>query len=116
MTITILDIIHRPVFYLKHHVSEAGFCLRLKVEPTQISPAERAILCLRTETETYSFSWAHLSRFHLEMETESSLQNAVYYMNDRTMDNVQNWDSYAINLCARILYTHYTTGKRKKFL
>jgi hypothetical protein len=31
ITITILDIIHRPVFYLKHDVSETGFYLRLKV-------------------------------------------------------------------------------------
>jgi hypothetical protein len=30
--ITILDIIHRPVFYLKHSVSETRFCLRLHVE------------------------------------------------------------------------------------
>jgi hypothetical protein len=27
--IEFLDIIHRPVFYLKHNVSETGFCLRL---------------------------------------------------------------------------------------
>jgi hypothetical protein len=26
---------HRPVFYLKHDVSEAGFCFRLQVERTQ---------------------------------------------------------------------------------
>jgi hypothetical protein len=28
---TILDIIHRPVFYLKHHVSETVFCLYCQV-------------------------------------------------------------------------------------
>jgi hypothetical protein len=33
ITITILDITHRPVFYLKHDVSEIGFCLRFQVEP-----------------------------------------------------------------------------------
>jgi hypothetical protein len=27
-----LDIIHRPVFYLKHDVSETGFCLNFQVE------------------------------------------------------------------------------------
>jgi hypothetical protein len=26
LSITIVDIIHRPVFYLKHDVSENGFC------------------------------------------------------------------------------------------
>jgi hypothetical protein len=38
ITIIILDIIHRPVFYLKHDVSETGFGLRLQVEPTQMGP------------------------------------------------------------------------------
>jgi hypothetical protein len=33
ITITILDIIHRTVFYLKHGVSETGLCLFLQVEP-----------------------------------------------------------------------------------
>jgi hypothetical protein len=36
---TILDI-HRPVFCLKHDVSEAGFCLHLQLEPTQLGPPE----------------------------------------------------------------------------
>jgi hypothetical protein len=35
ITITILDIIHRPVLYLKLNVSETGFCLRLRVKLTQ---------------------------------------------------------------------------------
>jgi hypothetical protein len=43
ITITILDIIHRPVFYLKH-VSETGFCLCLQVEPTQVGPTEIVFL------------------------------------------------------------------------
>jgi hypothetical protein len=46
ITITVLDIIHRPVFYLKHNVLQTGFCLR-----------------------------AQLYRFHLKMEIESSLRN-----------------------------------------
>jgi hypothetical protein len=29
ITVTILDIIHRPVFYLNLNISEAEFCLRL---------------------------------------------------------------------------------------
>jgi hypothetical protein len=47
-TIIILDIIHRPVFYLKHDVSETGFCLRLQGEPAQFGPINRASLCLLT--------------------------------------------------------------------
>jgi hypothetical protein len=39
-----MDIIHRPVFYLKHNVSETGFCLRLQVEFIQLG-------FLKTETE-----------------------------------------------------------------
>jgi hypothetical protein len=36
-----LDCFHRPVFILKHNVSETGFCLRLQVEPTQLGPIDR---------------------------------------------------------------------------
>jgi hypothetical protein len=36
ITITILDIIHRPVFYLKVNVSETGFCLRLQTALIQV--------------------------------------------------------------------------------
>jgi hypothetical protein len=44
ITITILDIIDRPAFYLKHNVSETGFCLRLQVKPTQLGPIDTASL------------------------------------------------------------------------
>jgi hypothetical protein len=37
-----LDIIHRPARYLKHDVSETGFCLRLQVVSTQLGPMRRA--------------------------------------------------------------------------
>jgi hypothetical protein len=40
ITVTILDIIHRPVFYIKHDVSDTGFCLRLQAKPTQMGPIE----------------------------------------------------------------------------
>jgi hypothetical protein len=36
LTIIILGIIHRPVFYLKREVSETGFCLHLQMELTQL--------------------------------------------------------------------------------
>jgi hypothetical protein len=44
ITIIVLDIIHRLVFYLKkkNEVSEIRFCLRLQVEPTQLGPIGRA--------------------------------------------------------------------------
>jgi hypothetical protein len=51
---TILEIIHCLAFYLKHDVSESGFCLRLHVEPTQMGPADRANLCLWTTDNTSS--------------------------------------------------------------
>jgi hypothetical protein len=35
ITFTILDIIHRPVFYLKHGVSETQFCPRLQMVLTE---------------------------------------------------------------------------------
>jgi hypothetical protein len=47
-----LDIIHSPAFYLKHGISETGFCISLEVEPTQMGPTERAAFCLRTPATT----------------------------------------------------------------
>jgi hypothetical protein len=36
---------HRLVFYLKHNVSEIGFCLRLQVVPIQLGPMNRVSPC-----------------------------------------------------------------------
>jgi hypothetical protein len=57
MTITILDFIHCPVFYLKLEDSETGFCLRLQVEPTQMGSVSVNRNC-----------WAYLSWFYLKTE------------------------------------------------
>jgi hypothetical protein len=46
VTITILDIIHRPVFYLKQNVSVTGFFFRLQMEPTQLGPIDAVSLSL----------------------------------------------------------------------
>jgi hypothetical protein len=50
--IMFLDIIHRPVFSLKHNVLETGFCLRFQVEPTQWGPIDRPSPYLRTPAPT----------------------------------------------------------------
>jgi hypothetical protein len=50
VTITILDVIQRPVFYLKHDVSETEFCLRLQAEPTLLGPIDRASLAAETNS------------------------------------------------------------------
>jgi hypothetical protein len=62
-TITILDIIHCSVFYLKHDVSETGFC------PTILY-------------------WAHLSGFHMKFNAIywfvtklDNVQNCGSYIN-----------------------------------
>jgi hypothetical protein len=47
IAITILDTIHRPVFYLELSVSETGLCLRPQVEPAWLSLIDGASLCLR---------------------------------------------------------------------
>jgi hypothetical protein len=60
ITITILDIIQRHVFYLKHEVAETEFCLRIQLDPTQVGPIERA------------------SRFHLKTEKESSPRKVIF--------------------------------------
>jgi hypothetical protein len=41
------------------------------------------------------------------METESWLQNAVFYMNDRTMDNVQNCELCNKFECKNIIYARH---------
>jgi hypothetical protein len=50
-SIMFLDIIHRPVYFLKdrpayfskHNVSETGFCSRPEVKPTQLGPIDRVV-------------------------------------------------------------------------
>jgi hypothetical protein len=51
-TVTFLDSIHCPIFYLKHDVSETGLCLCLQVEPTQLGQSDRASFCLWTPEMT----------------------------------------------------------------
>jgi hypothetical protein len=85
ITIIILDIIHRPVFYLKQNVSETGFCLLLQVEPNRVVPIEKDSLCHRKQR--LAFYWE-------KTETESSLRYTVFEIKDRTMNNVQKCDSY----------------------
>jgi hypothetical protein len=64
-TITILEIIHRPLFHLKRDILETAVRLRLQVEPSKLCSIGRVILCIR-------------SRFHPKTETESSLRNDVF--------------------------------------
>jgi hypothetical protein len=47
ITITILDVIHCPVYYLKHGISETGFCVCLQVELTEVDLVDRASLYLQ---------------------------------------------------------------------
>jgi hypothetical protein len=37
-----MDVIHRPVFYLKHKVSETGFYICLQANPVHLRPIDRA--------------------------------------------------------------------------
>jgi hypothetical protein len=69
---------HYPLscFYLKHNVSETRFCLCLQVEPTQLDPSTD--LVSGPEMGASSINLAQLSRFHLKMETESSLWNVCF--------------------------------------
>jgi hypothetical protein len=47
ITIIIVDIMYRLVFYLKDGVKEAGFCIRLQVEPIQFGPMDRKAVPFR---------------------------------------------------------------------
>jgi hypothetical protein len=69
MTIRVLDIIHRPVFYLKHDISETGLC---------------------PEEETRSMYGSQLRRFLQKTATESSLRNVEFEIKGRKMDNILN--------------------------
>jgi hypothetical protein len=42
------DIIRRPVFHLKHKVSETKLCFRFQVAPTQLGTIDRVSPCLWT--------------------------------------------------------------------
>jgi hypothetical protein len=59
ITVTVLDNINRRVPYLKHDISEIGFCLRRQIS---------------------SIYWVHLSRFHLKTQRQSSLWNFVFWI------------------------------------
>jgi hypothetical protein len=97
-TITILDIVQRPLFYLKHSVSETGFSPRFLAERTQVYRKERVSACLR-----------------------NGIQNVESLMKGRTMDNVQNyvinwtiafWDNNFSGLRSRFPFSYklYFTG------
>jgi hypothetical protein len=58
ITITILNIIHRPVFYLKTWCFGDWILFPSSGGPIQIGPTERDSLCLNLETETNSSYWA----------------------------------------------------------
>jgi hypothetical protein len=78
LCVTVLDIIHRPVLYLKHDVSETGLCLHLKV-----NLARRQRLAL--------FGPSKL----VQREDGNRIQSTKRFVfNKRTMDSVQNCDSY----------------------
>jgi hypothetical protein len=56
ITITILDIIHRPVFFLEHNILKTWFCLRLQVEAIQVGLIEIASLCLRRQKQVSTYT------------------------------------------------------------
>jgi hypothetical protein len=62
INISILYIIHRPVFDLKH-ISEGTYYFHVYLEHTQVCPREGNVLCLRSGSET-----------------EWRLRNVVFYM------------------------------------
>jgi hypothetical protein len=52
ITITILDIIYSPIFYLKYDILETEFCIRVQVVLTQLDLINRVNLCLRIPATT----------------------------------------------------------------
>jgi hypothetical protein len=91
--------VHRSRFHLK---TETEFSLRngdrdylYLLGSSEYVPREDADrIHSPKRRQTCSIYWAHLSRFHMKTETESSLRNVAFWIKDITMDNVQNCDSY----------------------
>jgi hypothetical protein len=89
ITITILLIMHHRVFYLKQRFGDW-----ILSPPNGESYPVGSNIYIAPETERSSSYWDLLSRCHLKTERESSLRNVVFLIKDRTMDHVQNCDSY----------------------
>jgi hypothetical protein len=67
--ITVLDIVHCPVFNFKHIVSETAFYLRLRVETTRLGSIDRAL--------SSSPDRVQLGRFRVKTDTFPSLRNVA---------------------------------------
>jgi hypothetical protein len=52
------DIVHRPVFYMKHNVSGTGFCLLILLGPIQVGPIHKAS----------SVDWIQLGMYRLKTD------------------------------------------------
>jgi hypothetical protein len=101
-------IIHRPVFYLKHDVSETGFCLRFQVEPTQFGPKDTAVLRLWSGDGEGGILYILNTTAYDSPEDGDRIQCVVFVIKERTMDNVQNCDSY-IHIPSSQTYNSYIT-------
>jgi hypothetical protein len=94
ITITIVEIIHRHVFYLKHNVTEmepnysgtrGNTNHYLRTPPTSLStevvPVSGTLSCVGAGFQrrgNSSVDLAQLSRYHLQTETESSLRKVFF--------------------------------------
>jgi hypothetical protein len=79
LNIIILDIIHRPVLYLKTTFWRLNFVF------------------------VFRRGCAQLSRYHLRTEAKSNLPNILFQIKDRRIDNVRNCNSY-INISSLQTY------------
>jgi hypothetical protein len=74
---------HCPFLFYTQDVSEPGFCLRLKVRPTQLGPIDRASSYLRTPAPTpHRIYQAKHSTNHL-WELRQNIKTCIYYLQNR---------------------------------
>jgi hypothetical protein len=88
ITITILDIIYRPVFFLKHHVLETGFCLHLQVEPTELGLSGDRLALFGGPTTRWFDLWLktpHRKGIMLRNVTKGFGAGRILWVNDRTV-------------------------------
>jgi hypothetical protein len=82
---------HRPVFYSRHDVSETRFCLRLKVEPTQLGAIGTASLRLSL---FIGFSIVGIS--HKTTTGEDSKLRRLYVCSVLEMELKKNRDGFPL--------------------
>jgi hypothetical protein len=117
--VTVLDIIHRTVFYLKRGFSETGFFFCLQVQDIQLATTKMSILCFRRQRLALSTSsiWvgSKWTRRHNPVSSFNLCRAKVFTCNNRFNSErditCKNWavslsfSNGSATICAEIFST-----------